>query len=1001
MEKVHVDWLLGELKVLVEKGVVTSEVSTKISDYYKNEKLTQDSTSGAETCAQTNVQKYSSEAAGKSQEPASDENIYKLFNEKNKKTKVKVPSIGKEQIPVVLSVIASLLIASGIISLIAYNWNAIPRFAKAVTAFIMLLAVQGLGTLVMFKKNLLSKKHWKEGASVLWSLLFGAAVAFISQICRLPGNTSAFFLIWSLSSILITYAMQSTWVFVLALLQSVAYAFAYNSSEGGAFVFCILFLALLPFARTKKYGVRIMLCLATVMMGTVLEKGIPGLWIVCSVSFAALCLEYAIKYNDKFIKALSFAGLCILLLVLTTNDPWIHVGWNFARTDSSLAGNITDCVLTLLLTLAATIIPWLSVIKEKKKASYDIVYSLCVLIVAALYIAYAFMPASLQTSSMIAPTVIVYLLAFLFSVHALYSKIFYSATLLLCLSISIFIAGFTNLLFAVVSLTLLLEGFIQYQVKKSGKQKSHAGHIILRILAFILFGVLAYNDSLINFEAAYGKGMAQIALSSAHFMLYALCAAAAIYFIAKASFVKYSGDLIITSLALLLLFIVNIFCKINSQTLCFVLLLIEFTACTYDFCLWQTEEHSLPFGFWAPFIAVFAYYFYSGLNFNYPIIAACAFLLLLEALGRYRSRKNRDEGECICILVRAALAILFIAIGFYGKIDMFSSALSPETAHFQLAVYALYAVAAIILLFMSKTWIKSLDAIILIAIITLFTFWKDNSTLRATLYHTVYLCASACGTYLCIRKKKESSSITLQILFAIPYLLLLAANIFYGQVHLFLQGNFIIITIPLCALLYYYAREKIPMLGNLAELIFAITLFLASLIEIECEVHPYEHLHGTKDYPFMISCIAHTLLFAFIVFLPVVKNIIRKVTCNYLIALYTLAVFILMLICESIPLSGYVADSNLIGKIFILVSFLMVFLNAGYYIAHAYKSDNLALANAAGGAACLTIIIKFFSDDYSFVVKGVIFIILGIVMLLLNLFLLQQNKNSKKEEKND
>ena len=36
MEKVHVDWLLGELKVLVEKGVVSSEVSTKISDYYKN-----------------------------------------------------------------------------------------------------------------------------------------------------------------------------------------------------------------------------------------------------------------------------------------------------------------------------------------------------------------------------------------------------------------------------------------------------------------------------------------------------------------------------------------------------------------------------------------------------------------------------------------------------------------------------------------------------------------------------------------------------------------------------------------------------------------------------------------------------------------------------------------------------------------------------------------------------------------------------------------------------
>ena len=90
MEKVHVDWLLGELKVLVEKGVVSSEVSTKISDYYKNAE-------SSATPAQSNAVEKEAPSAKESVTAAGEkkdgDNIYKLFNERNKKSAPTIPAL--------------------------------------------------------------------------------------------------------------------------------------------------------------------------------------------------------------------------------------------------------------------------------------------------------------------------------------------------------------------------------------------------------------------------------------------------------------------------------------------------------------------------------------------------------------------------------------------------------------------------------------------------------------------------------------------------------------------------------------------------------------------------------------------------------------------------------------------------------------------------------------------------------------------------------------------
>lgn len=997
MEKVHVDWLLGELKVLVEKGVVSSEVSTKISDYYKNAE-------SSATPAQSNAvekeapsAKESVTAAGKKKD---GDNIYKLFNERNKKSAPTIPALTTEQIPVVLSVMASILIAAGVISLIAYNWNAIPRFAKAVAAFVMLLAVQGLGCLVFFKKNLICKKHWREGSAVLWSLLFGGAVAFISQICRLPGNTSGFFFVWSISSILIMYAMNSTGVFFFALAQSIAYALSYNSAGGGAFGFYLLFAAIFPFARQKKYGMRLMLCVAAAMLAVVLEKGIPGLWIVCSVSFTILCLEYAIAHGDRFIERLSFAGLCILLLLLTINGFWEGIGWKYLRSDYNRMGSIMDCILALGLTIAALAYPLLPVLKGKKKASVELAYSFCALLVAILYVSYAFMNRSMQESALLAPTAIAYLLALLFFVHVFFSKNSAAAAFFVCLAASVFSANFSNTILASLVLMLLLEAFLQHQsfsAKEDDKNKSKSGvfYLSIRIFFFIALALIAYNSSWLDFSTKGFTPIKALLLPASHFALYGLCAAGALYLITKASFARRSLDIIFVSAAIFLLFIVNAFVKINEQTLCFLLFCIEFSAYAYVFYLNQKEKVSGQVYFWAPFAFIAAYYFWANLSFNYPLLAAFAFLLLFESLGRYRSKLCESEGKAAHLFVRLALVILFIATAFEDARPILKYVSSKEALPFQMAVYALYATAALILLVLSNRLRKSLDAVIFMAIIAFMVFVLDkpspdgvhSSLTFSILYYAISLFASLYGLYLWKKKKN---------LLCMPYLLLLAANQFFAQNYIFAEGNFIIIAIPLCALAYYYThdKEKYSPLANVSEAIFTATIFAAAFIEIGC--------NGQKDSPYLISCLLHTLLYASIVLLLPVQKIRRKVFCNYFIAFYTLAIFVLLAFCETVPLFGYELDSGIVSLIFILLSFVTIFVNSGYYITKAYRIKNLALANAAGGLACLSIIIKFFSDDFGFVVKGVVFIVLGILMLILNMFLLRLNASSgESEAKND
>lgn len=313
MNNYCVEWLLKELPVLIEKNVISDETAENITRYYEEQK--------------------------------------KLAEDERKLQQARLKQEEKlrlaKRLPVILTVLASLLIAGGIISLIAYNWAAISRLAKSIAAVSMLLLVQGVAVFLKFGKKELPLRT-REGVSLFWAILFGGIVAFVSQIYKFPSDTASFLFVWALSSVLITYVFKSSSVFILAQVQIFAYMIVtWNSS---LLYIYVLVLALFPFVLTKnclKWQRYNLITFASVLFIPMIFRcgGFPLCFAhLCSV-FAAIFLILFFKGNENFKSAASVLLLLLSLLFLTMFADSSF----FTETDFEEFGNFAEHLVTYII----------------------------------------------------------------------------------------------------------------------------------------------------------------------------------------------------------------------------------------------------------------------------------------------------------------------------------------------------------------------------------------------------------------------------------------------------------------------------------------------------------------------------------------------------------------------------------------------------------------------------------------------------------------------------
>jgi uncharacterized membrane protein len=148
---------------------------------------------------------------------------------------------------VVFGILGGILIALGIILIIAHNWDNLARTTKTVLAFLPLLFGQVLGGYVILKKH--GNITWRESVSAFVFFSVGATISLVSQIYNIPGNLSSFLMIWMLLSLPLIYLMKSPITSLLYIIGITYFAcetgyWAYPTSE--SYIYWILLILVLP-----------------------------------------------------------------------------------------------------------------------------------------------------------------------------------------------------------------------------------------------------------------------------------------------------------------------------------------------------------------------------------------------------------------------------------------------------------------------------------------------------------------------------------------------------------------------------------------------------------------------------------------------------------------------------------------------------------------------------------------------------------------------------------
>jgi len=286
-----VRWLYRELPALVNRGVITEETASRLRAHYG--------------------------------EPR----------------QVSVARIGV----ILCGALGATLIGAGIILLLAHNWEELSRPVRAAISFVPLVVGQLIVGYVLRRRK--DSVAWREGSAVFLTLAVGASIALISQTYHISGDLAAFLFLWLLLGIPLIYLLRASSVAVLAMAGIVAWAGTRQYEGGQTLLFWAFVAVLLPHIygahRDHPGGPRVMLLLwalclmLTVAMGIILEKNLPGLWIVVySALFSAFYLAgpyFGDEQTFNPFRAAGMAGGTVLALMFTYDWVWAEVGPKYYR----------------------------------------------------------------------------------------------------------------------------------------------------------------------------------------------------------------------------------------------------------------------------------------------------------------------------------------------------------------------------------------------------------------------------------------------------------------------------------------------------------------------------------------------------------------------------------------------------------------------------------------------------------------------------------------------
>jgi|WetSurMetagenome_2_1015567.scaffolds.fasta_scaffold21894_2 uncharacterized membrane protein len=115
-------------------------------------------------------------------------------------------------------IIGSILIAAGVVSLVAAHWDGIPKFLRVALLVLALLICHGLG--VWQWKIAGTRPRLGHGLVILGTLIFGASIGLLAQTFQIHGDYSRGFGAWAIGAAVMAYAAGSSPIGFIAIVTS-------------------------------------------------------------------------------------------------------------------------------------------------------------------------------------------------------------------------------------------------------------------------------------------------------------------------------------------------------------------------------------------------------------------------------------------------------------------------------------------------------------------------------------------------------------------------------------------------------------------------------------------------------------------------------------------------------------------------------------------------------------------------------------------------------------
>ena len=239
----------------------------------------------------------------------------------------------------IFGILGALLVGTGLMFIVANQWDELPRWVQTMCAFLLLIIPQVLCGYVILK--IPEKIVWRESTALILFFGVGASISLVSQIYHINGEMSSFMLTWTLLTVPLIYLLNSSAVSLAYLFSIMVYALSARhsgTSQMDDYLFWLLFLIPLPryLQQVSKSSENILLILHHWMIPLVLTQTLGTLahgskmlmypnyvtmfGIFYFIGNRALFRDKTLFQNGY--KLFGFLGTIITLLVLTFKPSW-------------------------------------------------------------------------------------------------------------------------------------------------------------------------------------------------------------------------------------------------------------------------------------------------------------------------------------------------------------------------------------------------------------------------------------------------------------------------------------------------------------------------------------------------------------------------------------------------------------------------------------------------------------------------------------------------------